>query len=75
MDKVEGWIDEEWVGSNFAACMWLYTNAVLCDGQAPTQEDLRWRLSIIRECVRWVLRGCLVGTSVGNGIQCSPEGE
>ena len=32
MDKVEGWNDEEWVGSNLVASMWIYTKAVLCDG-------------------------------------------
>ena len=26
MDKISGWEDEEkWVGSKFAACMWIYT--------------------------------------------------
>ena len=25
MDKVEGWNEEEWVGSRLAACMWIYT--------------------------------------------------
>ena len=33
VDKIEGWEEEEkWVGSRFAACMWIYTEAVLCDG-------------------------------------------
>ena len=27
------WIEEEWVGSYLVACMWIYTNAVLCDGR------------------------------------------
>ena len=31
MDKVEGWNEEEWAGSRFAACMWIHTKAVLCD--------------------------------------------
>ena len=56
LDKVERWNEENWVGSNFAACMWFYTKAVLCDGQGPTQEDLRRRLSIIRESVSWFAR-------------------
>ena len=59
MDKVEGWNEQQWVGSKFAACMWLYIAAVLCDGQEPTQEHLRWRLSIIRECVSWVCEDVL----------------
>ena len=31
MDKIDGWEEEEkWVGSRFAACMWIYITAVLC---------------------------------------------
>ena len=29
MDKVGGWSDEKCVGSNLAACVWIYTPAVL----------------------------------------------
>ena len=32
MDKVEGWKEEEWVGSYLAASMWIYTKAGMCDG-------------------------------------------
>ena len=59
MDKVEGWNEEQWVGSNFAACTWLYTEVVLYDGQGPTPEDLRWRLPIIRKSVGWVCEDAL----------------
>ena len=38
MDKGEGWNEEEWVGSKFAACMWVYT-AVLCDGRGPEARN------------------------------------
>ena len=32
LDKILGWIDEErWVGSKFAACMWIYTKGVLTE--------------------------------------------
>ena len=31
--------------------MWTYTRAVLCDGQGPTQENLRRKLSTITEIV------------------------
>ena len=41
MDKIEGWEEEKLVGSSFAACMWIYTKAVLCDGQENTQDYLR----------------------------------
>ena len=40
MDKVEGWNGEEWVGSKFAACMWIYTEAVLCDGRGRPPQDV-----------------------------------
>ena len=34
MDKIRGWEDEEsWVGSKFAACMWIYTKEALTGGQ------------------------------------------
>ena len=33
MDTVGGWDEEEWVGSYLVACMWICTNAVLCDGR------------------------------------------
>ena len=33
MDKFRGWEDEEsWVGSKFAACMWMYTGEALTGG-------------------------------------------
>ena len=33
VDKVGRWSDEKWVGSNLAACMWIYTKAVLSNGR------------------------------------------
>ena len=33
MDKVDGWNEEKWVGSYFAASMWINTKAVFCDGR------------------------------------------
>ena len=59
MDKVEGWNEEKWVGSKFSACMWLYTEAVLCDRRGPTQEELRRILVIIRESVSRVCEDAL----------------
>ena len=39
MDKIYGWEDEEtWVGSKFAACMWICTKVVLTGWQKPTPE-------------------------------------
>ena len=60
MDKVDGWEDEEkWVGSNFAACMWIHTTCVLCDGQESTQDYLERRLLSIMESVIWVCEEAL----------------
>ena len=55
MDKVEGWNEEEWVGSEFAASMWIYTKAVLCDGRGRGPPlDLKQLLRINMESVSWV---------------------
>ena len=34
--------------------VWIYTDAVLCDGQRRQHEDLRQMFVIIMECVSWV---------------------
>ena len=39
--------------------MWICTEAVLCDGQGPTQENLRRKLSTIMESVGWVCEDAL----------------
>ena len=55
MDKICGWGEEEkWVGSLFAACMWMYTKHVLCDGQETTQNFLKRKMMSIMESVNWV---------------------
>ena len=60
MDKVEGWNDEEVVRLKFAASMWIYTKAVLCDGRVRGPPlDLRQMHSIIMESVSWVTENCL----------------
>ena len=59
MDKVEGWNEEKWVGSKFAECLWIYTQAVLCDGHRRPPQDLRQMLVIITECVSWVCEDAL----------------
>ena len=43
MDKVEGWNEEKWVGSYLAACMWINTKAVLCDGR---KRDRPWTYNL-----------------------------
>ena len=57
MDKTEGWEEEEgkqenWVGPIFAASMWIFRKAVVCNGQNHMQnyrtskKGLLWKLSI-----------------------------
>ena len=54
MDKLESWEEESWVGSRFAACMWIYTKAVLCNGQENMQEYKLLKFRSIMEAVNWV---------------------
>ena len=55
MDKICGWSEEEnWVGSLFAACMWMYTKHVLCDGQETTQNFFKRKMLSMMESVNWV---------------------
>ena len=49
VDKVEGWNEEQWVGSKFTACKWIYTKAARCDGRRRPPLDLRQMLRIIME--------------------------
>ena len=62
MDKIYRWEEEEqWVGSNFAACMWIYTKAVLSDGQESTQECLKRRMLSTMESVIWICEEAFEG--------------
>ena len=55
MDKICDWSEEEkWVGSLFAACMWVYYKCVLCDGKEMTNHFLKGRVLSIMESVIWV---------------------
>ena len=74
MDMVKGWNEEKWVGSKFAACMWMYTKAVLFDGRGLPSQDLRQMLLIIVECVSWACEDFL-WEHEGDGAQRSLEGE
>ena len=38
MDKIGGWEEEHCVGSRFAARMWTYTKAVICNGHNHMQN-------------------------------------
>ena len=61
MDEICGWEDQEKrVGSNFAACMWIYTKEVLTRGQIPTpemEEYLKRRLMSIMLWMNWICAG------------------
>ena len=46
-------------GSFFAACMWIYTKAVLCDEHDSTQEYLKRRMLSIVERAIWVSEDAL----------------
>ena len=60
MDKVGGWNEEKWEGSNLAACMLIYTKAVLSNGRRRDPPlDLESILGIIVESVSWVTEGSL----------------
>ena len=58
MDKIRGWEDEErWVGSKFAACMWIYAKETWTKGQnfGPEQEEyFKKRMLSIMICRNWV---------------------
>ena len=64
IDKIRGWEDEEsWVGSKFAACMWIYTKEALTGGQILDRvqvEYLRKRIKSIMLCTSWVCAGAFV---------------
>ena len=60
VDKICGWRDEQqWIGSLFAACMWIQTKAVLCVEHDSTQEYLKRRMLSILESVNWVCEDAL----------------
>ena len=42
MDAIRGWDDDKsWVGSKFAACMWIYTKEALTGGTDTRQRTRR----------------------------------
>ena len=64
MDNINGKEDEErWVGSKFAACMWIYTKEVLTGGQILNQEQeeyLNQRMMSIMLFTNWVCAATFV---------------
>ena len=57
MGKIRGREDEKsWVGSKFAACMWIYTKDALTGGQIfdrEQEEYLKKRTITIMFCANW----------------------
>ena len=49
MDTIEGWQEENWVGSRFVACMLIYTKALICNGQENMQEYRLFQFRSIME--------------------------
>ena len=63
-NKIRGWEDvERWVGSKFAACVWIFTKEAWTKGQilGPEQEEyLNKRMLSIMICTNWVCVGAFV---------------
>ena len=55
MDKVEGWKEEEWVGSYLAASMWMHLQpilAIIIESVSWVNEDFLWDHEWITETKR-----------------------
>ena len=50
---------EKWMGPRFAANIWIYTKAVVCDGQSHKKNFRIFKLRSILEAVNWVCDGAL----------------
>ena len=74
MDKIRGCADEKsWVGSKFAACMWIYTKEALTGGQILDREQeeyLKKRIMSIMLCTNGSV---LVLSLIINGCQQGQE--
>ena len=53
MDKIGGWREEHLVGSSFAATMWIYTKAMICNGQIHMHNYRLFKFRSIVEAVCW----------------------
>ena len=78
MDKIRGWKDEErWVGSTFAACMWIYTKEARTEAQilGPEQKEYskKRRLSIMTCRTGYVLVLSLIMNGSERTIQHEEE--
>ena len=59
MDKIVGWEEVNRVESRFAASMWMYTKAVICNGQNHMQNYKLLKFRFIRETVNGVCDNAL----------------
>ena len=64
MENIRGREDEEsWIGSKFAACMWIFTKEALTGGQILDREQaeyLKKLIITIMFCANWVSAGTFV---------------
>ena len=58
MERIGGWEEEgeqeNWVGARFAASIWIYTKAVVCNGQGHMQNLRIFKLRSILEAFNGV---------------------
>ena len=53
MDKIGGWEEENWVMSRFATSMWIFTKAVIYNGQNDMPNYRLQKFRSIMEAVNW----------------------
>ena len=53
MDKIGGWEEENWVMSRFATSMWIFTKAVIYNGQNNMPNYRLQKIRSIMEAVNW----------------------
>ena len=58
MDKIGRREEEDWVGSRFAASMWMYTKAVVCNGARGRAELQAPQIKIHYESCELGVRQC-----------------
>ena len=54
MNKIGRWEEQDGVGSRFAACMRVFTKAVICNGQNHMQNYRLLKFRSFLEAVNWV---------------------
>ena len=54
MDRIGGWEEEHYLGSRFAASMWIKTKAVVCRGAIPHAKLQVLHILIYYDTINWV---------------------